>query len=78
MILIPPGSGIFFVIMQPYNLFAFCFTVKRDSNNAIIGFSIGKGDCPAGCLYREQWVFEITNNRVHFPRSFENNMNLLN
>jgi len=33
-------------------------------NSIIITYSIGWGDCPAGCIYRHYWMFEIEKNLV--------------
>jgi hypothetical protein len=40
--------------------------LERDLNIATISFSIGRGDCPAGCIYRRYWIFRIENNRVQY------------
>jgi hypothetical protein len=40
--------------------------LERDLNTATISFSIGRGDCPAGCIYRRYWIFRIENNRVQY------------
>ncbi len=33
--------------------------LERGNNKTTIDFSIGRGDCPAGCIYRKHWVFEV-------------------
>jgi len=36
--------------------------LSRDGDSYIIDFSIGWGDCPAGCIYRRHWIFEVDEN----------------
>jgi len=43
--------------------------LERNSNKAIISFSIGRGDCMAGCIYRRYWIFHIENNRVAYIKT---------
>ena len=43
--------------------------LERDSDKATISFSIGRGDCPAGCIYRRYWIFRIENNRVKYIKT---------
>lgn len=40
-----------------------------DSNTLV--FSIGSGDCPAGCIYHRYWEFEIKDGKAEFIRMFE-------
>ena len=47
-------------------------TLTRNNNNATIIFSIGSGDCPAGCIYHKYWKFEVVNNTATFIRMYEN------
>ena len=47
-------------------------TLKRGDNSAIITFSIGRGDCPAGCIYHRYWEFVINSGHAEFYRSYEN------
>lgn len=47
-------------------------TLKRDKSTAIITFSIGSGDCPAGCIYHKYWEFKVANKKAEFVRSYEN------
>jgi hypothetical protein len=35
-------------------------------SKTIIDFSVGSGDCPAGCIYREHWLFSVENNEAKF------------
>jgi len=35
--------------------------LKQEMNKATINFSIGRGDCPAGCIYRRSWNYIVTN-----------------
>ena len=32
------------------------------ADRILLDFSIGWGDCPAGCIYRRHWVFGVDNN----------------
>lgn len=46
-------------------------TLTRDNSVATITFSIGSGDCPAGCIYHKYWEFEVTNGIAQFIRTYE-------
>ncbi|MCD6596483.1 MAG: hypothetical protein J7L04_02275 [Bacteroidales bacterium] len=46
--------------------------LERNSNKATISFSIGRGDCWAGCIYRRFWIFHIENNRVKYIKTSDN------
>lgn len=37
-------------------------TMERSQGVIKLDFSIGWGDCPAGCIYRKHWVFEVDKN----------------
>ena len=43
--------------------------LERDLDKATISFSIGRGDCMAGCIYRRYWIFRIENNRVKYIKT---------
>ena len=45
-------------------------TITRSENSARIIFSIGDGDCPAGCIYHKYWEFQVANNKATFLRSY--------
>lgn len=47
-------------------------TIKltRNEDYAIITFSIGLGDCPAGCIYRKSWEFEVSDGKAKFIRTY--------
>ena len=45
-------------------------TLTRDDNSAIITFSIGRGDCPAGCIYHKYWEFKVSNGIAKFTRTY--------
>jgi len=47
-------------------------TLERFEDYAIISFSIGSGDCPAGCIKRRYWEFRVANGRARLMRSYEN------
>lgn len=47
-------------------------TLIRNNSSATITFSIGSGDCPAGCIYHKYWEFEVTNGVATFVQSYEN------
>lgn len=44
--------------------------LHRNDSMATITFSIGWGDCPAGCIYHKYWEFKVTNKRAEFIRSY--------
>jgi hypothetical protein len=48
-------------------------TIKliRSGTSAKVTFSIGDGDCPAGCIYHKYWEFLVENNKAAFVKSFE-------
>ncbi len=46
--------------------------LNRGDDESIIIFSIGFGDCPAGCLHRKNWQFKIKNNKAEFMKYFQN------
>lgn len=45
-------------------------TLERDNNQTTVSFSIGRGDCPAGCIYRRTWIFQAINNEATFLKSY--------
>jgi len=47
-------------------------TIDGDYNQGTITFSIGWGDCPAGCIHHRYWVFDILNGVATFRQSFGN------
>lgn len=40
--------------------------MTNEGEKATLDFSIGEGDCPAGCIYRKHWIFIIDNNIARF------------
>lgn len=46
-------------------------SIDRNSNPNTITFSIGKGDCPAGCGYHKYWEFSVSDTLAEFIRSYE-------
>jgi len=44
----------------------------RKNNSATITFSIGSGDCPAGCIYHKYWEFKVANGIAEFVRTYAN------
>ncbi|MDL2306108.1 hypothetical protein LJC72_12350 [Bacteroides sp. OttesenSCG-928-D19] len=46
-------------------------TLMREANHAIITFSIGHGDCPAGCIYHKYWEFKVSDGIARFIKSYE-------
>jgi hypothetical protein len=42
----------------------------KDSDTVI--FSIGRGDCPSGCIYRRYWEFNVSGGVAAFIRSYDN------
>lgn len=47
-------------------------TLIRGNSTATITFSIGSGDCPAGCIYHKYWEFKVTNGVTEFIQTYEN------
>jgi len=45
-------------------------TLIRDEDSATITFSIGRGDCPAGCIYRRYWEFKVSGGVAEFIRTY--------
>lgn len=45
--------------------------LERNGDVATITFSIGRGDCPAGCTYRKFWEFKVLGDKAYFIKSFE-------
>jgi len=46
-------------------------SLTRFQDYAKILFSIGDGDCPAGCIYHKYWEFEVKDSKAIFIRTFE-------
>ncbi len=44
----------------------------RENDSAKIVFSIGRGDCPAGCMYHRYWEFNVSGGVATFIRSYDN------
>jgi hypothetical protein len=36
-----------------------------------LDFSIGRGDCPAGCTFRRHWIFQVTECNARFAGSYQ-------
>ena len=47
-------------------------SLTRSPFSATITFSIGKGDCPAGCIYHKYWEFNVQDGKAEFIKSYEN------
>lgn len=47
-------------------------SLSRSNDVAILTFSVGSGDCPAGCIYYKYWEFVVSNGVASFVRSYEN------
>ncbi len=45
-------------------------SIERGNYSATITFSIGKGDCPAGCIYHKHWEFKVSNGIAWFTRTY--------
>ncbi len=45
-------------------------TLKRNPGSAVITFSIGSGDCPAGCIYHRYWEFKVSDGNAKFIRTY--------
>ena len=40
--------------------------LTRDGTKTMIDFSIGEGDCQAGCMFRRHWIFSVEQNIAKF------------
>lgn len=47
--------------------------LKQNALSATLTFSIGWGDCPAGCTLHHYWEFEIRNGAAYFVSSYGSN-----
>lgn len=47
-------------------------TLERNNDFATLTFSIGWGDCPAGCINHRYWEFRVTNGSAEFIQAYEN------
>lgn len=45
-------------------------SMTRNIDSATIIFSIGDGDCPAGCTYHKYWEFRVENGGAKFVRTY--------
>jgi hypothetical protein len=45
--------------------------LERGDVKTTVDFSIGRGDCPAGCIYRKHWVFEVENGVARLVKVYE-------
>ncbi|WP_372647852.1 hypothetical protein [Draconibacterium sp.] len=45
-------------------------TLTRNNESATIIFSIGSGDCPAGCIYHRYWEFKVSNGIARFIKAY--------
>jgi hypothetical protein len=46
-------------------------SMTRYKDYAQVVFSIGDGDCPAGCIYHKYWEFHVKENSAKFIKSYE-------
>lgn len=44
--------------------------LRRSGDSATITFSIGRGDCPAGCFYHRYWEFSVKDCQAKFVRVY--------
>ncbi len=44
--------------------------LSRGDDSATIIFSIGSGDCPAGCIYHKYWEFSVSNGIAEFVKTY--------
>jgi len=42
----------------------------REGDSATITFSIGRGDCPSGCIYRKHWEFQVSDGVAKFIKTY--------
>lgn len=40
--------------------------LKRKTDNNVLTFSYASGDCPSGCLYNYDFVFEVKGEKARF------------
>ena len=45
----------------------------REEDSATITFSIGRGDCPAGCIYHRHWEFKVSGGVAKFIKAYQGN-----
>jgi hypothetical protein len=45
----------------------------RNNDSATITFSVGSGDCQAGCIHRKYWEFNVVEGKAEFIRTYGNN-----
>ena len=45
--------------------------LEREKDKTTIDFSIGRGDCPAGCIYRKHWVFAVENGLARLVKVYD-------
>jgi hypothetical protein len=46
-------------------------SINRFNDHADVTFSIGDGDCPAGCIYHKYWEFRVEDSKATFIKSYE-------
>jgi hypothetical protein len=46
-------------------------SMARYKDYAQVVFSIGDGDCPAGCIYHKYWEFHVKDNSAKFIKTYE-------
>lgn len=47
-------------------------TLERNEDSAIITFSIGYGDCMAGCMQHRYWEFKVVGEQAEFIQAYGN------
>jgi len=45
-------------------------SISRNGDSTVITFSVGSGDCPAGCIYRKYWEFIVSYGTATFVRTY--------
>lgn len=45
--------------------------MERNEDFATLTFSIGWGDCPAGCIHHRYWEFRVIDGQAEFVQSFQ-------
>ncbi len=44
--------------------------LERGDDKTTIDFSIGRGNCPAGCIYRKHWIFGVENSLARLVKVY--------
>lgn len=45
-------------------------SMSRNGDSTVVTFSVGSGDCPAGCIYHKYWEFIVSYGTATFVRTY--------